>query len=1027
MKNQTGLLGSAGGSGRIRKGSCSCGRALLWTGFAFLIAAQSLMASGTVKGKVTASDTKDALPGANVFVKGTSLGAATDLKGAFTIPNVPSGEQTLVVSFIGYSSLSVTLTVPEDGTVQKDFALQSVAIEGKPVNVSAQALGQMQGINLQLSSDKIASMVGEARIQELPDFNAAQAISRLPGVSTLESSGEANKIVIRGLAPQFNLVTVEGVKLTSTGSTQMGVSAQGNTSGSISNDRSVDLTMVSPYMIKSISVFKSLTPDMDANSIGGSVNMELREAPTELHYDLLWQSGYTDKTGNYGNYRTVGSVSKRFFEDKLGVYFLGNIEKYDRDDDNMSASYRTDSKTPAPATGFRPVSVTQVPLNRHIETRKRYGGNLIFDYKLPAGTLKSVNMATRLKSDFQDNRTVLNYFDKILNFTYREGVNTTDLTMNSIEWKNDFKRFSFDLKASHASSRNNLPKSPYIEFKTGQATTGAVTSNTIPDSLKNLWAYPGADLVYLDNINLFSSLYKEDNTALYSNLKFPFTLSTSLSGHLKVGGVYRLQDNSNDQQTPYASIRSSGGYQIAMVNDLSERFGIAVDPATAKFAGSNFMGSSDLTRPFLDNQFGSIFWASNPAIPVAMARYLSASPQWAGKATGGADATGGWYNGMFQTLANTYDYSEDYYATYLMSEFNLQSMLFPFRKLMVIGGARYEKTESEYTAFNMYDMRNPDSQNCDTVVAHPNSEFLLPMVQLKFTPFDWCDVRYAYTQTLARPDYHQMSPKVTYDNPRRNIRAGNPDLKPAQAFNQDLILTMHSNKLGLFTVGGFYKTIEDFTYYTTYILHKTAVSKDIKTINDFNIMGSKPEDGATLYTYLNSPYAAHVKGFEVDFQTRLWYLPYGLDGLLFGINYTKIESATRYPLRDEQTDYSTRPPVTTTTEGSRFGRLIYQPNDLLNAYTGYEFKGFSARVSFLFQGNSVSYVGAFPEQDGYTRDYFRIDASVRQTLPFLGMEIYLDANNLNNRKNEAAQTSIDGFTRVQHYGLTGNIGIRIRQ
>ncbi len=1019
MKKPTGLLGSAGGSGRIRAGRCSSAYFLL-AGIAFLMAFHSVVSAGTIRGKVTAKESKDALPGANVFVKGTSLGAATDLNGVFTISNVPEGEQTVVVSFIGYTSMTVVLKVPADGAVQKDFALQSVAIEGKPVNVSAQALGQMQGINLQLSSDKIASMVGEARIQELPDFNAAQAISRLPGVSTLESSGEANKVVIRGLAPQFNLVTVEGVKLTSTGSTQMGVSALGNTSGSLSNDRSVDLTMVSPYMIKSISVFKSLTPDMDANSIGGSVNMELREAPSELHYDLLWQSGYTDKTENYGNFRTVASVSKRFLEDRLGVYFLGNIEKYDRDDDNMNASYKTDSKTVDPATGYRPVSVTQVPLVRHLETRNRMGGNLIFDYKLPSGSIKSVNMATRLKSDYQDNRTVLNYFDKQLNFTYREGVNTTDLTMNSIEWKNDFKRFSFDLKASHASSKNNLPKSPYVEFKTGQVTTGPVTSNTIPDSLKKLWAYPGADLVYLDNINMFSSLYKENNTAFYSNLKFPFNLSSSLSGFLKVGGVYRLQKNSNDQQTPYASIRSSGDFQTAMVNDLSEQFGIAVDPVTAKFAGSNFMGGSHLTRPFLDDQFGRIFWASNPSIPTAMADYLNRSPQWAGKATGGADATGGWYNGMFQTLANTYRYDEDYYATYLMSELN-------FKKVMLVGGARYEKTESKYKAFNMYDMRNPDSQNCDTVVAHPNSEFWLPMVQAKFAPFDWFDVRYAYTQTLARPDYHQMSPKVTYDNPRKNIRAGNPNLKPAHAYNHDLILTTHSNRLGLFTVGGFYKTIEDFTYYTTYILHKTAVSKDIKTISDFDIMGSKPEDGATLYTYINSPYEARVKGFEVDFQTRLWYLPYGLDGLLFGINYTKIESEAKYPLRDERTDYSTRPPVTTTTDSTREGRLIYQPNDLLNAYAGYEIKGFSARVSFLFQGNSVSYVGAFPEQDGYTRDYFRIDASVRQSLPFLGMEVYLDVNNLNNRKNESAQRSIDGFTNVKHYGLTGNLGIRIRQ
>jgi hypothetical protein len=147
---------------------------------------------------------------------------------------------------------------------------------------------------------------------------------------------------------------------------------------------------------------------------------------------------------------------------------------------------------------------------------------------------------------------------------------------------------------------------------------------------------------------------------------------------------------------------------------------------------------------------------------------------------------------------------------------------------------------------------------------------------------------------------------------------------------------------------------------------------------------------------------------------------------VLGINYTKIESEATYPLRDDRTDYSKRPPVTTTFDSTRTGRLIYQPNDLLNAYIGYDLKGFSARVSFLFQGNSVSYVGAFPEQDGYTRDYFRIDATVRQSLPFYGLEVYLDLNNLNNEKNSAAQMSIDGFTSVKHYGLTGNLGIRIK-
>ncbi len=978
-----------------------------------------LAGTGIIKGKVTDRETKQGLPSANIMIKGTRIGTTADLDGNYTIPNAPSGQQTIVVSYIGYASSSIPVTVKEDGLVRHNIALRAEALKGKEYIITAQAQGQVQAINQQLAESRISSVVSEAKIQELPDFNAAAAISRLPGVSTLESSGEANKIVIRGLAPQFNSVTLEGVKLASTGSSQMGVSALGNTAGSVVNDRSVDLSMVSPYMIKSISVFKALTPDLDANAIGGTVNMELREAPSELHYDLLWQQGYTQKTGNAANYRAVGSVSKRFFNDKLGVYALANVEQYDRDADNMSAGYQTASSKVDPATSYRPVRVTNTTLSRHIETRQRVGGNLILDYKLPSGSIKAVNMYTRLSSDYQDNNTVLNYSEKLLNFRYREGENNTDISVNSLEFKYDLNWLQIDLKAANTASKNNLPESPFVEFKTGPAITGSVPVNTIPDSLQKLFRFPGDDQVYLDNINLFSSLYKENQSSFTPSFKLPFNLGSSLSGYLKLGGVYRLQKNNNDQKTPYASIRSSGNFQTAMVNDLSDRFGIAVDPSTAKFAAANFTGNEHLMEPFLDDQFGQIYWACDPTMLSAMARYLASSPQWRGKATGGADQTGGWYSGMFQTLANSYKYEENYYAGYLMSEIK-------FRNLMVIGGARYEESQSKYTAYNMFDMRNPDAQNCDTVVVEPKNDYWLPMVQAKYEPFRWFDIRYAYTHTLARPDYHQMSPKVTFDNPRKNIRSGNPDLKPAQAYNHDLTLTFHGNKLGLFSIGGFYKTIKEFTYYTTYILHPTTTSKDIKVINDFNIMGIKPADGATLYTYINSPYDALVKGFELDFQTRLWYMPWGLDGIVMGINYTKIESEATYPLRDEVTNYTTRPPVTTTTDSMRTGRLIYQPNDLLNAYVGYEYKGFSARVSCMFQGNSVSYVGSFPEQDGYTRDYLRVDASVRQTLPLAGSELYLDVTNINNRNNQSAQMSIDGFTNVKNYGMTGNLGLRFR-
>jgi outer membrane receptor for ferrienterochelin and colicin len=311
----------------------------------FMIQSSLAQGSGTLKGTVYDKTTKDRLPGANVVIKGTSIGASTDLNGAFIIRNAPAGERTIVVTYVGYITKSVVITIPAGETVNQDFFMGATTVQGEEVVVTAQAQGQLQAINQQLSSDKIVSVVSESKIQELPDQNAAQAISRLPGVSTLQSSGEANKVVIRGLAPQYNAVAVGGVTLASTGSTQIGAASQGGTAGSINTDRSVDLSMITPYMIKTVEVYKSLTPDMDANAIGGFVNMQLREAPEEFHYDILAQGGYTQKSATYNNYRFVASASDRFLDGDLGVYVLGNAEKYDRDADNMNASYSGNPQT----------------------------------------------------------------------------------------------------------------------------------------------------------------------------------------------------------------------------------------------------------------------------------------------------------------------------------------------------------------------------------------------------------------------------------------------------------------------------------------------------------------------------------------------------------------------------------------------------------------------------------------------------------------------------------------------------------
>ena len=166
--------------------------------------------SATIQGIVSDSLSGNNLIGANVFLQETSLGAATDDEGAFIIKNITPGVYNVKVTYIGYNSIEVELDLSEPKTYDKNFYLNYTTIEGRAVQVTAQARGQMDAINKQLKAKSIKNIVSSDRIQELPDANAAETVARIPGVSIRREGGEGNKVVIRGLSPKYNKITVDG-------------------------------------------------------------------------------------------------------------------------------------------------------------------------------------------------------------------------------------------------------------------------------------------------------------------------------------------------------------------------------------------------------------------------------------------------------------------------------------------------------------------------------------------------------------------------------------------------------------------------------------------------------------------------------------------------------------------------------------------------------------------------------------------------------------------------------------------------
>ena len=154
----------------------------------------------------------------------------------------------------------------------------------------------MNAINRQLNSKYLVNIISSDRIQELPNANAAETVARVPGVSIRREGGEGNKVIIRGLSPKYNNITVNGVKLASTDN----------------NNRSTDLSMISQYMLDGIEIIKAGTPDKDADVLGGTVDFKLKKAQSGLNGNFISQGMHNGLKDSYNDKKLVFDLSRRF-------------------------------------------------------------------------------------------------------------------------------------------------------------------------------------------------------------------------------------------------------------------------------------------------------------------------------------------------------------------------------------------------------------------------------------------------------------------------------------------------------------------------------------------------------------------------------------------------------------------------------------------------------------------------------------------------------------------------------------------
>ena len=959
------------------------------------IIANSYTISGVVSDKVT----NKPLIGANVYVEGTSIGAAANNKGKYSITGLKEGSYVIKASYIGYNSFSDSLLISGDNkNFALDFNLSYTTIEGNEVVVTAQAKGQMDAINKQLNAKSLVNIISSDRIQELPDANAAETVARVPGVSIRREGGEGNKVVIRGLSPKYNNITVNGVKLASTDN----------------DDRSTDLSMISQYMLDGIEVTKAGTPDQDSDVLGGTVNFLLKKAEPGFHGNIITQGMHNGLRNTYNDNKFVVDLSNRFFRDQFGVLMQVDLENRNRGSNEVGTGYYLQGATLDTAN---PLYLSSLNLNDWIRLNDRQNTLQVFDFNFPNGNISYSNLNSNIDKDITRYSQSYDLLGNTRSMNSGEGVNSIQVLTESWKLNLSNEDLVFDAYHSFSNSVNN-DKYYNFSFREQDAYDSTVMDRSI--SFVQDVAIHDTGKTILNQYDFFRNVSDEKESATGFDLKINFRLNDYFSGNIKVGSKTRTKNRSYDSHHEYGAVgKAAGGKHqrdslisvlglAPYITDGSDRM-IPLTP----FVDEEYDGSKFFNGRYPFDAVGDLDFLMNV--------YDYFSENW-NKSNSGSNIDEYVMHHIHQTNSQMYDYrgEEKYSATYLMTDIDIGP------KLNVIAGFRNETNSTNYFS----------KSSLDHALAHwifvfdrtnhkRDNSYVLPALFLNYKPTSWLHLKFAQTNTLTRPDYTSIIPLLRANGQGKTVDWRNKSLEPGLSENTDFSVSFHQDKLGLFTIGYFQKEIDGLIYSSGSRLFFEEDADDIDLASmyyNYRIMDYK----------LNNPNTVDLQGWEVDYQTRFWYLPGFLSGLVLNANYTVASSKVQYPrtVIEGYFDWDTFVYVENNIDSTYTEKLIDQPDEIINVSIGYDYKGFSGRLSMLHNDNVLVATNFWPELRQNTDAYRRWDLSLKQTLPVEGLEVFLNASNLTEAADVSRYRGItskgDNLKLEQYYGKTIDLGFRYK-
>ena len=911
----------------------------------------------SITGQVTDSTGEAPLQGAIVSIEGLNRSVSTDRYGDYRITNVPSGTYSIIVDYVGAETVSNLITVPETGTTA-DFTIGADTRFLDNVLVVGSAAAQAGSINQQRAADNIRSIVDSDGLGNFPDTTVADTLARVPGLSIVTDQGEGRYVSIRGINTDLIATSINGVRTPSP-----------------EDRRGVLLDGVPSDLLDGIEVQKSLTPDLDADSLGGIINLKTISA-----FDRKSQFLRAKIEGQWNEITRELSPKATFtysniFNDNFGVA--------------ISANYQ----------------------DRRIEAHNNEIGEFDFD-----------NGIAYLNDDYEHRWYDLTRerFGLVANFDWRVNANT-DLYLRTLinNYVDDEVRNKFEFRDLDDSEEtedggiiaagattvplNEVDAEVRVREETRNIQTIALGGSTSQDDWTFDYEVSYAFADEQDDNN-------HDVTFRFEDIQddFPGTVTFDLSNPEtpRISGTQSLLDAVYNPSN-YDLDGLEREFSVNEDTEVSARFDISKEsllgntPITWK-AGVKFRDREKTRNEdflFFEPDLNLANFARDSFIDNW--RLANPQPTWPDPSltqslrsfNNPEDPDFDEESSFFDSNIADYVIDERILAGYAMGTFR-------FDKLTLVAGVRAEETDIDLEG------RLVAEDDLSAIVTQFSDNYtnVLPSLNAKYAFNNKLIGRAAYYAAVVRPAFGEVAPFVEVNDDRDEAAVGNSNLDPFEADNFDLSLEYYPTELSVLSVGIFYKDIKNAIYGANFDIEDLPANIDVSNIPADLLNGDEGDTGEIeeISTFINVD-DSEIFGIEFNYVQSLKDLHPALDGFLASANLTLSESESTLP-------------------DGREVPFRNQANTVWNVALGYDKGPWDLRISANFRSNNLDEL-IDPELDRTIDDRMLVEASAKYKVND-NLQLYLEGKNLTDEPEYYYFGSDNRMMQYDEFGTSWILGAR---